>query len=226
MVRPCPRARGVERRHRRLLRRCGRIWGLLVVRPAAVRMRRKPAARTCLSSDSTWLANRFQGRARPPAVYSLPPPVVSSSLSSLPYSLPRRRARRCAYSTPFHSCTSRTRSSLRRYSSTLVGRAGSYISSQSVSRCSSVCRLLLRFLAALRPPRCRFSAAAARYSSSAPAAAQSARVLRWGAVGGVEVPVGAWAGASTEDAADAAVSLLLTCAGMGLGKVVGLLGFF
>lgn len=99
-----------------------------------------------------------------------------SSSSSLPPSLLLSFLLRCAYNTAFQSRTSLTRSSLRRYSSTFVGRAGSYTSSQSVSRwASSRCFFFLR-----RPPRCRFSPAptpAYRYSSSS-VAAQSARVLR------------------------------------------------
>ena len=81
----------------------------------------------------------------------------------------------CLYRRAFHSLTSSTLSSLFRYSVTLVGRAGSYISSQSVSTC--FCCFFFLFL---RPPRCRFSPKPYRHSSSS-VAAQSASVVFWGA---------------------------------------------
>jgi len=101
----------------------------------------------------------------------------SSSLS-LSGGVAARCRRRWAYNTAFHSCSSRMRSSLCKYSSTFVGREGSYSSSQSVSSGRPSTFFFLR----RRPPRCRFSPAPAapyRYSSSS-VAAQSASVLRGG----------------------------------------------
>lgn len=135
-ARPCLKVRGAARRRRRRSRRWGRTRGrmlLLRVNPVVerlvvvVQMRKTLAARNCLSSLNGVVSNvvvdspdtRFQKDLLPTPI------ILSPSLSSLSTSSLMPLRFRCAYSTDFHSCTSRTRSSLRKYSSTFVGRAGS-----------------------------------------------------------------------------------------------------
>lgn len=104
--------------------------------------------------------------------------LVPSSSSSSDTSL-SSRCILCRYNRSFHSLTSSIFSSLLRYSSTFVGRAGSYSSSQSVSACTASCFFLF-FL--LRPPRARFSPTPYFHSSSS-VTAQSASVVLGGATG-------------------------------------------
>src|SRR3569833_2541860 len=112
------------------------------------------------------------------AGYALPRSIDGRS-SSLSLYLLGSLFRRCAYSTAFQSRISRIRSSLWRYSSTLVGRAGSYSSSQFVWAGLS----FGLFFFFLRPPRCGRSGPPPYLLASSSVAALSASVVRTGGCG-------------------------------------------